>query len=61
MSKFAIGEKVDNVADDHHGGTIIAVFPTVNGNFRYFVDADGYGALKSFSEQDLVVRPANLM
>ncbi len=35
MSKFAIGEKVDNAADDHEVGTVIAVFPTVDGNFRY--------------------------
>ena len=28
MSKFAIGEKVDNAADDHEVGTVIAVFPT---------------------------------
>ncbi len=38
MSKFAIGEKVDNAADDHEVGTVIAVFPTVDGNFRYAVD-----------------------
>ena len=44
MSKFAIGEKVDNAADDHEGGTVIAVFPTVEGNFRYAVDMEGYGA-----------------
>ena len=30
MAKFAIGEKVDNVTDDHEGGTVIAVFPTVD-------------------------------
>jgi esterase/lipase superfamily enzyme len=61
MSKSAIGEKVDNAADDHKGGTVIAVFPTLNGNFRYFVDADGYDALQSFAEEDLVPHPANLM
>ena len=61
MSKFAIGEKVDSAADDHEGGTVIAVFPTVDGNFRYFVEADGYGALQSFAEENLVVQPANLM
>jgi esterase/lipase superfamily enzyme len=61
MSKFAIGEKVDNAADDGEGGTVIAVFPTVNGNFRYFVEADGYGALQSFAEENLVAHPANLM
>ena len=61
MSKFAIGEKVDNAAGDHEGGTVIAVFPTVDGNFRYFVEADGYGALQSFAEENLVAHPANLM
>jgi hypothetical protein len=30
MSKFAIGEKVDNAADDHEVGTVVAVFPTVD-------------------------------
>jgi len=48
MAKFAIGEKVDNAADGHEGGTVIAVFPTVDGNFRYAVDMEGYGALQFF-------------
>jgi hypothetical protein len=51
MSKFAIGEKVDNAADDHEGGTVIAVFPTVDGNFGYAVDPGGYGALQFFNEE----------
>ena len=55
MSKFAIGEKVDNATDDHEVGTVIAVFPTVDGNFRYAVDTDGYGALQFFNEEKLVV------
>jgi len=46
MAKFAIGEKVDNAADDHEVGTVVAVFPTVDGNFRYAVDTEGYGALQ---------------
>ena len=46
MSKFAIGEQVDNAADDHEDGIVIAVFPTVDGNFRYAVDMQGYGALQ---------------
>jgi hypothetical protein len=55
MSKFAIGEKVDNAADDDHEvGTVIAVFPTVDGNFRYAVDTEGYGALQFFAEEKLV-------
>ena len=55
MAKFAIGEKVDNVVDDHEVGTVIAVFPTVDGNFRYAVDTEGYGALQFFTEEKLVV------
>ncbi|MEH2625193.1 hypothetical protein V1292_003248 [Bradyrhizobium sp. AZCC 1719] len=27
MSKFAIGEQVENVANDHESGTVVAVFP----------------------------------
>ncbi len=57
MSKFAIGEKVNNAADDHEVGTVIAVFPTVDGSFRYAVDTEGYGALQFFTEQKLVVHP----
>ena len=53
MAKFAVGEMVDNVADDHEGGTVIAVFPTVDGNFRYAVDTEGYGALQFFTEEKL--------
>jgi hypothetical protein len=57
MSKFAIGEQVDNAADDHEGGMVIAVFPTVDGNFRYAVDTEGYGALQFFTEEKLVAHP----
>ena len=57
MSKFAIGEKVDNAADDHEVGMVIAVFPTVDGSFRYAVDTEGYGALQFFTEEKLVVHP----
>jgi hypothetical protein len=55
MSKFAIGEQVDNAADDHEAGTVIAVFPTIDGNFRYAVDMEGYGTLQFFTEEKLVV------
>ncbi len=58
MSKFAIGEKVDNAADDQELGTVIAVFPTVDGSFRYAVDAEGYGALQFFPEEKLVFHPS---
>jgi hypothetical protein len=60
MSKMAIGENVDNAVDDNQGGTVIAVFPTVDGNFRYCFDVDRYGALQS-AEEGIVPLPANLM
>ena len=53
MSKFAIGEQAENVADDHESGTVVAVFPTVDGSFRYAVDTEGYGALQFFTEEKL--------
>ena len=37
MSKFAIGEEVENAAGDHEVGTVVAVFPTVEGGFRYLL------------------------
>jgi hypothetical protein len=53
VSKFAIGEQVENVVDDHVSGTVVAVFPTVDGSFRYAVDTEGYGALQFFNEEKL--------
>jgi hypothetical protein len=53
MSKFTIGARVDGAAEDHEGGTVIAVFPTVDGKFRYAVDIEGYGALQFFAEEKL--------
>ncbi|HSZ95401.1 MAG TPA: hypothetical protein VK767_03765 [Bradyrhizobium sp.] len=58
MSKFAIGERVEQATDDHDAhkdGVVIAVFPTTDGNFRYAVDMEGYGALQFFTEEKLVV------
>ena len=59
MAKFAIGEQVDNATDDHEGGTVVAVFPTDDGKFRYAVDMEGYGALQFFAEEKLVVHPSS--
>ena len=58
MSKFAVGEMVDNAADLDEGGTVMAVFPTVDGSFRYAVDMEGYGALQFFAEEKLVIHPS---
>jgi hypothetical protein len=55
MSKFAIGDRVDKATDDHEGGVVVAVFPTDDGNFRYAIDVEGYGALQFVSEEKLVV------
>jgi hypothetical protein len=55
MSKFTIGERVEKTTDDHKDGVVIAVFPTTDGNFRYAVDMEGYGALQFFTEEKLVV------
>lgn len=53
MSKFAIGGQVENVADDHESGTVVAMFPTVDGSLRYAVDTDGSDALRFFTEEKL--------
>jgi len=55
MSKFAIGGQVEIVADDHESGMVVAVFPTVDGSFRYAVGTAGYGALRFFTEEKLAV------
>ncbi len=49
---------VDNAANLHEGGKVMAVFPTVDGSFRYAVDMEGYGALQFFAEEKLVVHPS---
>ena len=54
MSKFAIGDRVDKATDDHKGGVVVAVFPTDDGDFRYAVDMEGYGALQFLTEEKLI-------
>ena len=51
MSRFATGAPVENVADDRESGTVVAVFPTVDGSFGDAVDTDGYGARRFFTEE----------
>jgi hypothetical protein len=52
MSRFAIGERVEGASDGHEAGIVCAVFPTVDGNFRYAVDMEGDGALQFFNEEN---------
>lgn len=56
MAKFGIGERVEKASDDRKDGVVIAIFPTMDGNFRYAVDMEGYGALQFFTEEKLIVR-----
>ena len=56
MSNFAVDERVEKTTDDHEDGVVIAIFPTTDGNFRYAVDMEGYGALQFFTEEKLAVR-----
>ena len=53
MSKFAIGEQVENIFNAHEAGKVVAVFPAVDGSYRYAVDTEGYGALQFFAEEKL--------
>ena len=39
-------------------GIVVAVFPTLDGSFRYAVDMEGYGALQFFAEEKLAAHPA---
>jgi hypothetical protein len=55
MSKFAIGDRVEKATDDHESGVVVAVFSTDDGNFRYALDLEGYGALQFLTEEKLVV------
>jgi hypothetical protein len=57
MPKFAIGDRVDKATDDQEDGVVVAVFSTDDGNFRYAVDMEGYGALQFLTEEKLVVHP----
>ena len=60
MSKSAIGDKVDNAAQDDQDRMVIAVFPTVNGSFRFVIDGDR--CAPEPCPDDNLVRPlANLM
>ena len=52
MSKFTIGERVDGATEDHEGGTVIAVFPTVDGRFRYAVDMEGTARCSYFQKKN---------
>jgi hypothetical protein len=63
MSKSAVDEWF--AAEDHCYSTmIIAIFPTVNRNFKYFVEKDRCNALQWFTAEkldEIAPYPPNLM
>lgn len=63
---FSRSPLMSNSATDDNDDTtsVIAIFPTVNGNFAYFVEADRHNALQSFiaeNHENQATYPANLM
>jgi hypothetical protein len=54
MARFAIGDRVDKATDSRENGVVVAIFPTDDGEYRYAVDMEGYGALQFLSEDKLV-------
>jgi hypothetical protein len=54
MPRFAVGEIIDKATDDHSHGVVVAVFPTVDGSYRYAIDTEGYGALQFVFKDELV-------
>jgi len=53
--QIRIGGNVEKTTGDHEDGIVVAVFETVDGKFRYFVDTEGYGALQFIAEEKLAV------
>jgi hypothetical protein len=60
MAKFAIGDSVEKTTGDHEDGIVVAVLETVDGNFRYFVDTEGYGTLQFIAEEKLAVHTTSV-
>ena len=51
MSRFAIGEQVENAIGDREPGTVVAVFPALDESLEYAADANGCGAHQLFTEK----------
>jgi hypothetical protein len=57
ISKFAIGDKVDQAFSNHAEGTIIAVFKSGDGEYRYAIEVFGHRTIQIASEGSLVAAP----
>ena len=53
MSKFPIGEQVENAAGDHGLRTVAAGFPAVGGGFRQAVDVEAHAARRCYTGEEL--------
>ena len=53
---FAIGDKVDKLKGYRFPGTVVSIFPKLDGETRYVVEMDGFGLLHIYSAGDLVRR-----
>jgi hypothetical protein len=53
-TKFAVGDKVDQLPRDKFVGTVKAIFTTKDGETRYAVDVEGHGTLRLCSDDTIV-------
>jgi hypothetical protein len=53
-SKFAIGDKVDQVFRNHAKGTVVAIFTDRAGEHRYAVEMFGHRTIQIARESSLV-------
>ena len=60
MSTLTVVKKIDGEVDDRQDETVIAVFPTAAGNFRFVFKLEDCDPLK-VAEQTQAISPANLM
>jgi hypothetical protein len=56
VSKFAIGDKVDQAFSNHAHGTVVAIFKGQAGERRYAVEMFGHRTIQIASESSLVAR-----
>ena len=54
MSKFAIGDKVDQAFSNHAEGTIVAIFTDGAGDCRYAVEMSGHRTIQIAREGSLI-------
>ena len=60
MATLTVGKKIDAGVDDRQDETVIAVFPTADGNFKFVFKLEECDPLK-VAEQTRTISPANLM